>query len=105
MKWDWPGAITNFMAVTGLSEEAFWSMTPRQTHRSIKAAEARADVEQQNRHWHTWHIAALPLFKKFPTLADFMPAGPEQSRPRQTEEEQIAVVRQWAAISRAMSQS
>lgn len=60
------------MIVTGRSEDQFWSSTPRQTDRAIRAAIERLGLDEMSRRWHTWHIAALPLQKKFPTFKDFV---------------------------------
>lgn len=87
------------MVATGLGEDDFWASTPRQTYRAIKAADRRYEIEEQNRRWHTWHIAALPNSGKFPTLEDFrLPqrADPRPTR-RQTIEDQIAIARKWSA--------
>lgn len=86
------------MVATGLSEEVFWSSTPRQTYRAIKAADGRFEADERLRRWHTWHRAALPLLKKFPEFEDFQlkTAAPTPTR-RQTMEEQIAIARKWSA--------
>lgn len=88
------------MAATGLGEDAFWDSTPRQTHRAIKAAEARRKRDEVDRRWHTWHVAALPLQKKFPPLKAFIEVGQPQrkkaKRP-QTVEEMIAIAHAWSA--------
>lgn len=86
------------MVATGLSEDVFWSSTPRQTYRAIQAADGRFEADERIRRWHTWHGAALPLLKKFPGLDDFQPqvAAPAPTR-RQTMEEQIAIARKWTA--------
>lgn len=95
-RWDWQQAIINFMVATGQPEEVFWTLTPRQTHRSIKAAEQIRSREDQSRRWHTWHAAALPNAKKFPSFKEFVPApqveAPAPSRAPQPAETQIAVL-------------
>lgn len=86
------------MVATGLDEDAFWSSTPRQTDRAIKASNSRFEAEERVRRFHTWHAAALPLSKKFPKFEDFLPPStdPEPAR-RQTMDEQIAIARKWTA--------
>ena len=86
------------MVATGLSEDVFWSSTPRQTARAIKAADGRFDADERIRRWHTWHQAALPLLKKFPELEDFqLKTAAQAPTRRQTTEEQIAIARKWSA--------
>lgn len=84
------------MIATGLGEDAFWSSTPRQTHRAIKAAAERLGIEESSRRWHTWHIAALPLQKKFPSFKDFVKPPAAAASPKQLRQapaEQMATLK------------
>lgn len=71
------------MVVTGRSEDQFWASTPRQTHRAMKAAAERLSLDEMSHRWHTWHIAALPLQKKFPTFKDFVKPPKAEASPKQ----------------------
>lgn len=84
------------MIATGLAEEAFWSSTPRQTDRAIRAATERLGLDEMSRRWHTWHAAALPLHKKFPTFKDFVKPPTAAASPKQRRQdpvEQIAALK------------
>ena len=84
------------MVVTGRSEEQFWASTPRQTHRAMKAAAERLNLDEMSRRWHTWHIAALPLQKKFPPFEKFVKPPPAAASPklrRQDPVDQIAALK------------
>lgn len=45
-------------------------MTPWQFGVAIKADAAERKQKHELRAWHTWHIAALPRFKTFPSLSE-----------------------------------
>jgi len=88
------------MEETGGRRADFWCSTLREVALDLEVAEARQLRDERIRRWHTWHIAALPNVKKFPSFKDFMP--PEQAavpvqaqRQQQTTEQQIAITKQW----------
>ena len=68
------------------------SLTPRQVARHFKATGKRLAREEESRRFHTWHIAALPLQKKFPSFREFAkPASTSTpARRHQSGDEQIA---------------
>lgn len=51
--------------------------------------------EQQGRAWQSWHTAALPRVKRFPTLDALM--GVKRKIKRQTVSEMEAIFAAWAA--------
>jgi hypothetical protein len=51
--------------------------------------------------WLAWHVAALSRAKKLPTLKSMM-VSKKQPQRRQTWQEQMAVMDQWAAVMRAV---
>jgi hypothetical protein len=77
------------MIATGLGEDAFWSSTPRQSHRAMTAAAERRGLDEMSRRWHTWHIAALPMQKKFPTFKDFVKPPPAAASPKQRRQDPV----------------
>lgn len=84
------------MIATGLAEDAFWSSTPRQSHRAMKAAAERLGLDEMMWRGRIWHIAALPLQKKFPTFEKFVKppkADVSPKRRRQDPVEQIAALK------------
>lgn len=88
------------MEETGGKRPDFWCSTLREIALDLEVADARERRSELTRRWHTWHVAALPNVKKFPSFKDFMPAAPPASsspakRPAQTPEQQIAIARQW----------
>lgn len=45
-----------------------------------------------------WHIAALPLSKRFPPLPEFL--GDTKPGQSQTPEEMLAAMQAWAAVTK-----
>lgn len=87
---------------TGGKRPEFWASTMREIALDLAVADARHKADEQIRRWHTWHVAALPNVKKFPSYKEFLgPVEPAAEKPkrRQTIEEQIAIARAWSAIS------
>lgn len=90
------------MVATGGQRPDFWASTLREIALDLDVAEARELRDEQTRRWHTWHVAALPNVKKFPSFKDFMPPVPVASsspgkRRAQTPEQQIEIAKQWLA--------
>lgn len=48
--------------------------------------------------YQAWHIAALPLVKKFPPLPEFL--GDTQPGRAQSPEEMLAAMQAWAAVTK-----
>lgn len=86
------------MVVTGRSEEQFWASTPRQTHRAMKAAAERLNLDEMSRRWHTWHIAALPLQKKFPPFEKFVKPPKSGASPNQRRQDPAAQIAAFKGI-------
>ena len=95
------------MVATGGHRPEFWASTPREVFFDLDVAAERMARDYETMRWHTWWGAAMPLMKQFPKFNDFVPAksGASKAKGRQTMDEQIAVVRQWSAISKLMSKS
>lgn len=52
--------------------------------------------QHNERAWLAWHIAALPLLKRFPKLEKLQLRTGKKTR--QTWQEQLAVMDRWAAV-------
>jgi len=65
----------------------------------MDGARARIENERDHQRWLAWHIAALPLTKKFPTLDKFIGRKPR----RQTPEEMMQIAHMWNAAVKAES--
>lgn len=76
----------------GLEPDRFWQLTPREISRETRARIKCLDREQAERAWLAWHIAALPMAKKFPDLKTFMAVkdAPRKKSKSQSPEEQWA---------------
>ena len=60
----------------------------------MEAAAKRFEREHNGRVWLAWHIAALMRVKKLPDIKQMMLQ--RSSRPRQTWQQQLAIVTKWA---------
>jgi len=56
----------------GGHEPDFWRQTPRTLQIFFEAKAKAAEQEQEQRAWLAWHMAALPMMKKFPKYQDFV---------------------------------
>lgn len=77
----------------GLPASDFWSQTMRLYVITMKAKGRAADAAQYNRAWLAWHIAAIPLMAKFPTLAELTGVRPQIKK--QTPAEARAMFAAW----------
>lgn len=68
----------------------------------MKGVQERREREQRDLAWHAWHVASLPMMKKFPALKDFLGAGTKPDLRRKTPEEMQAVAQQWHAVIQRM---
>lgn len=82
------------MSVGG-DPEVYWDSTPREVFAYLEGARIRLKREQEERAWLAWHIAALPLSKKFPKLEDML----GRKRRRKSPEQMEAELRGWLAAS------
>jgi hypothetical protein len=72
-------------------------LTPRQTHRRFLAFERQAVRDHNDRAWLAWHIAALPLQKRFPALKSLFIDEPQHRRKPMTPEQTLALVKMMNA--------
>jgi hypothetical protein len=64
----------------------------------MKGASERLEREQRERAWLAWHIASLPLQKKFPSEKDFIFGGEKKRDPRRKSPDELRVIaQQWHA--------
>lgn len=82
---------------TGLDPERFWDLCLLEISRELDAAAERRRRDLNDRAWLAWHIAALPLFKKFPKLNQLMVQDVDQARKIPTNEQQATALKRWAA--------
>jgi hypothetical protein len=56
----------------GCDPERFWTLTPIEAAREMRAKLSLRRNEQQRLAWLAWHIEALARTKKMPSLADMI---------------------------------
>jgi hypothetical protein len=89
----------------GVSVQAFWGMTPRETAAVIEAAAWRFDQEQRGRAWLAWHVAVLSRMKKIPPLQKLLAnpkakalSGEELEKRRQEFGEMKEKAKKWLPV-------
>jgi len=78
-----------------LDDESFWRKTPRQLVLVFAAHNATRMLEQNKLAWLAWHIAALSRAQRLPKFEKMLV---RPSRPRQTWQEQMAIMDQWRVV-------
>ena len=70
----------------GVPVLVFWDMTPRETAKTIEAANWCMDQDQRARAWLAWHVAALSRVKRLPPLSRLVnPPEAKRLEPDQAE--------------------
>lgn len=92
--------MTAFISA-GFDPRAFWHLTPREVQIWLDGAALRLKREQTERAWLAWTTAALMRSKKMPKLATLIDGKKPAPRPRQTWQEQLAIMEHWAAAHNA----
>jgi hypothetical protein len=72
-------------------------LTPRELKLIFAGAQRRLDREHNRRTWQTWHLARFMRMKRLPSLERIMVQGHQDSKPRQTWQEQLRIMEMWAA--------
>ena len=76
----------------GFDPARFWTITPREVERELRAAHRRREIEADERLSLAWHVEAFARTKKLPKLQDIIGKSSRQRHPSrpQSPDEQLA---------------